>query len=358
MKKDKQPTRKERIIRSLFLGHIMMLKIIRFPSKWCSSYTARIMDNWTIPMLWTYASTLGKKAYMDQPCTYNIVTDKPKAEVDEKYRLTPEQIESFHKNGFLGPLTAISESEMAIFRSKLEEELELDSKAFGVKTVRDRHLDAPFITDLFFTPTITEVVAQLLGPDLLIWRSQVFNQLPGAPPIAWHQASTYMLEDYKRPILRPLDKSDLFQLTIWIAVDDANIENGCVQFLPGTHNKIRKIKLGSSKKFYNAHFDMEVNPAPSEIVSMPCRPGQFVIFSERCIHGNNGNRSEDRRMGINFRAITPTTTVYENQTKHYATHIQETWDLKNWGVMTLRGEDTHNLNKRVELNRTKEVVDA
>jgi non-heme Fe2+,alpha-ketoglutarate-dependent halogenase len=356
MKKEKQPTRKERIFRSIFLGHIMMLKIIHFPSRWCSSYTSRIMENWSIPMLWAYSSSIGKKAYMDQPCNYNTITNKPKAEVDEQYRLTPDQIESFHRDGFLGPITAISESEMAIFRNSLENELELDSKAFGAQTVRDRHLDAPFITDLFFTPTITETIAQLLGPDLLIWRSQVFNQLPGAPPIAWHQASTYMLEDYRRPILKPVDKSELFQLTIWIAVDDANLNNGCVQFIPGTHDKIRKVKLGSSNKFYNAHFEMEVDPAPSEVVSMPCKPGQFVIFSERCIHGNPGNKSEDRRMGINFRAITPTTSVYENQDKHYAIHLQKTWDLKNWGVMTLRGEDKHKLSKSLEPNKSKEMV--
>jgi len=354
MKKKNPPTRKERIAESLYLGHIMMLKIIHIPSKWCSGNRARIMENWSISMLWALVSSIGKKAYIDQPCTYTKITDKPKAEVDEKYRLSPEQIESFHKNGFLGPITAISESEMAIFRNNLEKELELDSKAFGFKTVRDRHLDAPFLIDLFLKPTITETIAQLLGPDLLIWRSQVFNQLPGAPPIEWHQASTYMVEDYKQPILKPIDKSDLFQLTVWIAVDDANLNNGCIQFIPGTHDKIRVIKIINTKnKFYNKQFEMQVDPSPSEIVSMPCRPGQFVVFSERCIHGSPGNKSNERRMGINFRAITPTTAVYKNKKEHYAMHFQETWDLKNWGVMTLRGEDTHKLSKNIELNRTK-----
>lgn len=302
-------------------------------------------------MLWTFISSLGTKAYMDQPCSYKQVTDQPKAQVDEAYKLTPEQIESFHKNGFLGPLTAVSEAEMAIFQNRLESELEMESKAFGMKTVRDRHLDAPFIFDLFSQPAITEVLAQLLGPDLLMWRSQVFNQMPGAPPITWHQASTYMLEDYKQPILNPKNRNDLFQLTVWIAVDDANMGNGCMQFIPGTHDEICKVRLQTDNQFYKAKFEMDREINPDDAVAMPLKPGQFVVFSERCIHGNPGNRSENRRMGINFRAITTSTSVYSGQDKHYATHLDTSWDLKNWGVVTLRGEDKHQLSKRIDLEK-------
>lgn len=341
---------KSRLIRCAFFSYVLLTKMLFLPSSWFSPRVQQVKNNWTKGMLWTFISSLGTKAYMDQPCRYKKVTNQPKAQVDERYRLSPEQIESFHKNGFLGPLTAVSEAEMAIFQNRLESELEMESKAFGIKTVRDRHLDAPFIFDLFSQPAITEVLAQLLGPDLLMWRSQVFNQLPGAPPITWHQASTYMLEDYKRPILNPDDRNDLFQLTVWIAVDDANLGNGCMQFIPGTHDKIRKVKLRTDNQFYRAKFEMDEKINPDDAVAMPLRPGQFVVFSERCIHGNPGNRSANRRMGINFRAITTSTSVYAGQEKHYATHLDTSWDLKNWGVVSLRGEDKYRLSKHKDLS--------
>lgn len=337
---------KEKLITTLFMSFILIIKIFHLPSKWFSNRAQQVKNNWTYSMLWTYISSFATKAYLDQPCEYNVVTDQPKTIVDDQFKLSSNKIKEFHKNGFLGPLTVMTENEMAEFRTKLEKELTIDSKTFGFKTVRDRHLDAPFIMEMFKKPEITEVLAQLLSPDILIWRSHVFNKLPGAPPIPWHQESTYMSEDYKQPILHPKNKNDLFQLTVWIAIDAATPENGCIQFIKGSHTKMRKITIDKGEKFYSAQFAMDIDLKKSKVISMPLKPGQFVVFCERCVHGSRGNLSDKRRMGITFRAITTETSAYSNQNKHYAAHHQLTWDLKNWKIMTLRGEDTFNLSKR------------
>jgi len=328
-----------KLVTVLYMSLALLVKFLHLPSKWFSERVNRITKSWTYRMLWTYISSFGTRAYLDQPCEYKIVTDKPKTAVEETYKLSPEQIKSFHKNGFLGPLTALSEDEMAVFRTKLENELNIDSKAFGFKTVRDRHLDAPFILDLFKNPNITEVLAQLLGPDILMWRSHVFNKPPGGASIPWHQASTYMSEDYKKPILVTPNKNILFQLTVWIAVDEATLKNGCIEFIPGSHSKMRKISIGKGDKFYASQFEMDINSNDNKPVPMPLKPGQFVVFSERCVHGSKANETNNRRMGINFRAVTPETSAYKGQLEHYAAHHQLTWNLKNWYMVTLRGED-------------------
>jgi non-heme Fe2+,alpha-ketoglutarate-dependent halogenase len=299
-------------------------------------------------MLWLYVKSLGTRVYMDQPCSLKVTSFEPKAEVDTKYKLSEDDIRSFYENGFLGPLTAVSEDEMADFRDNLVQVLNSESEAFGRQTVRDRHLDASLIMELFQRPTITEPLAQLLGPELLIWRSQYFNQEPGAPPITWHQASTYMLEDYKRPILEPVNRNELFQLTTWIAIDEAVVENGCLHFVRGSHSKIRTIRIGGKGGFYNAYFALEFEPDPKDIVPMELRPGQFVIFSERVVHGSHGNYSQNRRMGINFRTITPTTKVYRGQTVHHAVHLEESWKLDNWKIVPLRGKDTEVVSRKIQ----------
>ncbi|HMQ59806.1 MAG TPA: phytanoyl-CoA dioxygenase family protein [Flavilitoribacter sp.] len=284
---------------------------------------------------------------MDQPCRFRFKSTEPKTIVEGEYKMSREELEEFYRKGYSRPYTAVSEEEMKEFEKEIVTQLAQESKAFGINTVRDRHLDAPFLLNLFRHPAITERLAQLLGPDLLIWRSQVFNQEAGAPPITWHQASTYMLEDFKRPILKPRNKNELFQLTVWIAVDNATVENGCIRFIPGTHDRIRKIHIGGKNKFYQAAFHLDVGENP-EMEYRPLRPGQFVIFSERTIHGNAGNRTDSRRMGINFRAITTDTSVYSGVDKHYAQHLKTTWDLKNWGVIQLRGKDEYKLSKTFE----------
>ena len=345
MSKKKFSSLISKLVTVMYMSFALLVKFLHLPTSWFSERMNRIVQNWTYKMLWTYITSFGNRAYLDQPCEYKIITDKPKTEVDDPYKLSPEQIKSFHENGFLGPLSVLSEDEMAVFRTKLENELKIDSKAFGFKTVRDRHLDASFIMELFKNPNITEVLAQLLGPNLLIWRSHVFNKPPGGASIPWHQASTYMLEDYKKPILQTPNKNILFQLTVWIAVDEATLDNGCIEFIPGTHSKMRKITIGKGDKFYATQFDMDNDLNDNKPVPMPLKPGQFVVFSERCMHGSKANHTDKRRMGINFRAVTPETSAYKDQFEHYAAHHQLTWDLKNWHMVTLRGEDKLKLSK-------------
>ena len=53
-------------------------------------------------------------------------------------------------------------------------------------------------------PAITERLAQILGPDLNVWRTQMFHKPPKAPAIQFHQASTFMVEITKcRRCIRP-----------------------------------------------------------------------------------------------------------------------------------------------------------
>ena len=346
MASEKGSSTKKRYRQVAINSILLAAKILRIPPSLFPKKMQRVLETWTVPMLWMFVKSMGTRLYMDQPCWFKATSFESKCEVDEPYRLTSNQLRNFYEDGFIGPLTAMPEEEMVALRDELMAELGRESKVFGSKTVRDRHLDSPAIMGLFERPAIKEALAQLLGPDILIWRSQFFNQEPGAPPIAWHQASTYMVEDYKRPILEPENTSELFQLTVWIALDEANVENGCVHFVRGTHDSIRTIRVGGKDKFYNLNYQIEFEPDPKDIVPMELKPGQFVIFSERCVHGSPGNRSADkRRCGINFRAITPTTRVYRGQDSHYAMHLNEKWDLKNWGVVVLRGEDRVGHNK-------------
>jgi non-haem Fe2+, alpha-ketoglutarate-dependent halogenase len=351
--KNRSSARLKHYLTILFFSLALIGKLFRLPSSLFPRKVQKLMIGWTVPMLWLYVKSNGTRVYIDQPCTFQAKSYEPKCEVEEPYRLSAQQIRSFYEDGFIGPLTAIPEEEMLGLQEELMAELKRESKAFGFQTVRDRHLDSPAIIDLFSNPAITESLAQLLGPDILIWRSQFFNQEPGAPPIAWHQASTYMFEDYKKPVLEPEDLSELFQLTVWIAVDEATVENGCLHFVKGTHDKIRTIGVGGKDSFYNLSYTSDFEPVPEDIVAMELRPGQFVIFSERCMHGSPGNKSKDkRRCGLNFRAITPTTRVYKDHTSYTAMTLQQKWDLKNWGVYVLRGEDRVGLNRVFESHTT------
>ena len=305
-----------------------------------------ILENWTWSMYGVVIRSWVTRAYIDQPCVYKKpVNDLPKAQVDSKYRLSPEQIRSFHENGFLGPFDAFSEAEVKAFVGRMSLKRRLPSENYHIVTDRDLHLETPMMLEYMSCPAILERAAQLLGPNLVTWRSQLFFKPPGGREIQWHQASTYMMEDYLQPALVPPDRNELFQLTIWVALTATNSENGCLQFIPGTHDRIRTIKFGGPEGFYKVNFTLEFDFDPAKVRNVEMRPGQFIIFSERVIHGSGPNRTSETRYAFNYRLVPTNVRIYQGQSQHRAMHMGQQYSLENWRAVLLRGVDEFGYNR-------------
>lgn len=316
--------------------------------------------HWTHDMMWLYIRSLGTRSYMDQTCEFALPsTFAPKTLVAEAYRLEPEAIQLFYQNGFLGPYRVMDEAAMRPLYKTVRQHIKTPSPIYGFPTIRDRHLDLPDLMDLFRHPAITERVAQLLGPDLMIWRSQVFDKRGGSSATAWHQASTYLVEDRNQPILEPPNRNELFQLTVWIALNNVTEENGCLAFVPGTHRKIHAIRHGGKTTFYKARFELEADIDPRAVVRMPLRPGEFVIFTERVIHGSGPNTTGKRRMGVNFRVVPPSVQVYQAKEQHIPVHRPDkasaTYDLTHWRMALLRGEGASQHNRLFTATEVRDV---
>src|SRR5579862_3169192 len=75
-------------------------------------------------------------------------------------------------------------------------------------------------------PEFVALSTQLLGPDTdLYWNQSVFKQPEGAKEFPWHQDDGYT----------PVTPSPY--LTLWLAVNDATLENGCISVLPGSYKR-------------------------------------------------------------------------------------------------------------------------
>jgi non-heme Fe2+,alpha-ketoglutarate-dependent halogenase len=326
---------------------LLLLKPLRF-LKWIyPPPMRRFLEAWNAEMLRVYVLSLGSRVYIDQPASPRMPADfKPRITTPEEFQTSEDQVRSFHENGFLGPFTLCSPEEMAVLREEILLDLERPSAIYGFRTGRDRHLDCESVYRLVRRPALTERLAQLLGPNLLLWRSQVFVKPPGAPAVTWHQASTYLLEHIFRPTLYPPDLNVLFQLGAWVAFDDVDLLNGCLQFVPGSHRHIHTIRLGSNKgRFGAANFELECPIDPQKVVTMEMKAGQFVIFTEQTIHGSPPNRSNRPRRGMAFRVIPPEVVAYGDATVHRVTYLKEKYDLTHWGAVVLRGRDTVGLNR-------------
>ena len=338
--------------RLILLSGVLLLafwKLLHLPKSIWPKPVQSILNNWTWGMFGVVMVSRVQRAYIDQPCVFRQPARlAPKADVAAQYRFSEADLRAFYRNGFIGPFDGLGEQEAQWLGRTLMLARDRPSATYGFKTDRDLHLEVPLMRESMLHPAIIERAAQLLGPDLITWRSQLFHKAAGGAEVQWHQASTYMVEDYLEPALVPPDRNELFQLTIWIALDEVTRANGCLRFIRGSHNRIRTIRFGGERGFYHVNYRLEYDYDPADVVELDMHPGQFVIFSERTVHGSGPNTTDRRRLGMNYRVIPPSVRVYPNKTIHRAMHMGQTYDLSKWGVLLLRGEDKFRLNRYAE----------
>lgn len=160
-------------------------------------------------------------------------------------RLTQQQKHFFEEEGYLpyGPflgaerirelsaaIDRIASGEVAYPPELIRWEPEAEGLAGSterkllVYQIRYPHRHVPLFFEHATDPAILDTVEDLLGPDIVLYNTQALLKPPyhGASQ-PWHQDSAYWS-------IQP------FQLvTCWIALDEATVENGCMQFIPKSH---------------------------------------------------------------------------------------------------------------------------
>lgn len=128
------------------------------------------------------------------------------------------------------------------------------------------------------------IAEQLCGPDMRLDYDQLLAKRPGSldAVFAWHQDLAYW----------PLTP-DTRTVTCWLAIDDATEENGCLQFVPGSHLEptLRRHAPLMREREKSHTLVAEMNEGRDPILPMPIRRGDVLAFRERVLHGSGGNRS-------------------------------------------------------------------
>jgi chlorinating enzyme len=131
----------------------------------------------------------------------------------------------FNRNGYITGLKGLEESEVKRVREKFESLLSVEMEAGrGSYTMDGWQHKVAFIHDLVCSPKILDAVEALIGPNILCWGTHFFCKLPGdGKRVPWHQDASFW----------PLTPSRC--VTAWLAIDDAAVENGCMQVVPQSH---------------------------------------------------------------------------------------------------------------------------
>lgn len=208
------------------------------------------------------------------------------------------------------------------------------SDVYGFKAIRDRHLDSATVYKVCSHPAIIEKCASLLGPDLLIWRTNFFRKKPGEDAIMWHRGTNFA-GVRNLPAIVPAEN-----VTCWIALTDATIANGCVQLIPGSHKReYGKTEADGTRGVFGRGKVM-TGLNTEDAVHMEVKAGQFFLFNEKTVHGSDPNESDTERTGIAVRVVSNEVKVYPGQKVDGAgVH------LNKWHAILVRGEDKLGHNK-------------
>ena len=210
---------------------------------------------------------------------------------DHPRQLSQEQIESYNQNGYLKGFRIFNNEETIANRQYLDRllaNLEPDKNSYSINGY---HKHCQGIYDLVVNPIILEYVQDLLGPNFVCWGTHYFCKMPSdGKAVSWHQDAHYW----------PLTPSKT--VTAWLAIDDADIENACMQFIPGSHRRGElKHRPSDSAEDNVLHRTAEATEIRAEPVHVELKAGEISLHSDLLLHGSSRNNSNRRRCGLTMR---------------------------------------------------------
>ncbi|MFF4604410.1 chlorinating enzyme [Streptomyces sp. NPDC001339] len=297
------------------------------------------------------------------------------------FSLSEVELKQFHQDGFIGPFDLYEKDEMEANLQALRPKLLNTKKAIYSqdKAVSgntnlanyDRHLDVDFLAEHITRPEIVDRVSSILGPDTMCWRSEFFPKYPGDEGTDWHQADNFSnVAGSKYPqILWPEDAEFGGTITVWTAFTEASIENGCLQFIPGTHTSMNydesKVmeynegainsveKDGVKRGFFGYDYrqlqkDPNWSPDESKAVSQVMRQGQFIIFWSTLMHASHPHSglTDQMRLGFAGRYLPTQVQVYP-----YSEGLEEFGgkaSLDKFGNVLTSGKNAYSHNRFVD----------
>jgi ectoine hydroxylase-related dioxygenase (phytanoyl-CoA dioxygenase family) len=198
----------------------------------------------------------------------------------------------YKEQGYLFPLSVLTTEEAGRYRGEVEGLLANHGET-GREVLRHKgHVALAWLAELVRHPAILDPVSQILGPDILCWTTNFFIKEPRSSGfVSWHQDATYW----------GLNSDEV--LTAWVALSDSRPENGCMGFVPGSH-QLRQVAHHDTfdpDNLLSRGQEIAVEVDPKSVVDVVLRAGEMSMHHVLMVHGSGPNTSDGRRIGVAIR---------------------------------------------------------
>ena len=230
----------------------------------------------------------------------------------EQYRLNKEQFDFFHENGFLAGIKMLENEQVDVLRNELTELADINhpghhlfyefhsNESNDPETILFHALGAWRITkgfhDVLWNPRFLIAASQLLGnKPVRFWHDQLFYKpAKKGGVVAWHQDYSYWTRT--KPIAH---------LTCWCGLDDSTKENGCLQYIAGSHRwgllpkPVIAGELQGIKNFLSDDQKKQfATPQYAEV-----KAGEAIFHHPLTLHGSGENKSDKPRRAFVINVI-------------------------------------------------------
>ena len=154
----------------------------------------------------------------------------------------------------------------------------------------------PWAFDLATWPAVLDAVADVIGPDILVYSSIIFAKWPGDPSlVSWHQDRT------------DANPNQTMTTSAWIAMTDSTPGNGCMRVVPMSHTRpplphrlsyARDNLLGQGQV-------VQAVVHEAEALDLVLAAGEMSLHHSDLIHGSGPNHGRWPRIGFVVRYTTP-----------------------------------------------------
>lgn len=261
------------------------------------------------------------------------------SELKRETRLSEAEIARYHEEGLVIPDYRIPDDMLARMRAEVDDLIarhpdvrpEMLSGAHNPWGQSAKIVGSWAWLEFCRFPEIVDMVEQLIGPDIVLWGSQLFCKPAGhGMAVPWHQDGQYW----------PIEP--LATVTVRIAIEDSLPENGCMRYLPGSHKDrsvvAHEIVESADVAIKQQVADIDESKAKDDVL----HAGQISLHDVYLVHGSAENRSAKRRSDYAIRYM-PATSRYVRDASHpanaYAAEKSQMMNYTQRPLWLLRGVD-------------------
>jgi phytanoyl-CoA hydroxylase len=182
------------------------------------------------------------------------------------------------------------------------------------------HKISQLMLDIGRLPAVLDVLVEVIGPNVKMMQSMLFIKSEGKPGQAWHQDEAH------------IPTRDRSLTAVWIALDDATVENGCLWVIPGSHRSgvLHPVREQNDPRFDCTQEAYDFGYREDDAVPVELPAGAALVFDGYLLHRSLPNTANHgmRRALVNHYMSAESLLPWFPPSSHEAMGILDYRDIR------------------------------